>query len=154
MRLALTLLICPALALAACRRPSSSRPADLLPARIGDFDGGPLFRDDAAARRTYKRGGTRIEVTLAPFPMTDDQYREWVRTSREGYPQAALDIPPEEANGFYQCATDDSQRCDLLIQLRSGFHLEIRRRDGFSSRAEVDAVAHGLPLAALAARAR
>jgi hypothetical protein len=151
-RLLLSLLV----ACAACRRPAAPSPAgsaaDPLPARIGDFAGGPLLRDDAATRRSYVRGTTHIEVTLARFPMTAEQYRDWVRTSTEGYPQATLDLPAGDANGFYQCRTDDPERCDLLVQLRAGFHVEIRG-GGTSTRGDVDAIARGLPLRALAARA-
>jgi hypothetical protein len=154
MRLVLSLLVL----CAACRRSGASAPApsesaaDPLPARIGDFAAGPLVRDEAAARRTYARGRTRIEVTLARFPMSAEQYGDWVRTSTEGYPQAALGLPPADANGFYQCAPEGTRSCDLLIQLRAGFHVEIRG-GGTSSRADVDAIARGLPLGALAASA-
>ena len=157
MRLVLSLLVA-CVARAACRRPPAPAPTpagtadDPLPARIGDFVGGPLVRDDAATRRAYARGATRIEVTLARFPMTAAQYRDWVRTSTDGYPQAALGLPAGDANGFYQCRPDDPQRCDLLVQLRAGVHVEIRG-GGTSSRADVDAIARGLPLGLLAASA-
>jgi hypothetical protein len=154
-RLAVPLLF--ALLLSGCRRPAAPAPSstsdvDPLPARIDGFAAGPLVRDEAATRRSYTRGGTRIEVTLARFPMTAEQYRDWVRTSTEGFPQATLEVPPEEANGFYQCAPGDPPRCNLLVQLRAGYHIEIRG-GGTSTRADVDAVARGLPLRALAASA-
>jgi hypothetical protein len=69
-----------------------------------------------------------------------------------GFPQAALDAPEADANGFYQCTDEPKRSCDLLIQMRSGVHLEIRG-GGTSSREDVDAVARGLPLRTLAATA-
>jgi hypothetical protein len=67
--------------------------------------------------------------------------------SRDGYPQAVLAAPPGDANGFYQCTAEPPRSCDLLIQMRSGVHLELRG-GGTSSRADVDALAGALPLAA------
>jgi hypothetical protein len=104
-------------------------------------------------RRTYTRGGARVTVTLARYAMSSDQYDEWVRTSVAGYAQAALDVPPGSGNGFYQCAEQAPSKCDLLIQLRAGAHLEVRG-DGAATRADVDAVARGLPLRALATGTR
>jgi hypothetical protein len=122
----------------------------LLPDRIAAFTADPPTTDGAAVHRSYHRGATRIAVTLARFPMTDQQYQGWVRASREGFPQAALDVPDGTGNGFYQCADGGRPACDLLIQLRSGVHVEIRG-GGTSSREDVDAIARGLPLRALAA---
>jgi hypothetical protein len=136
---------------ACCRRPETDGGAPL-PARIGGFEGGPLERDVVATRRAYPRGGTRIEVTLAPFEMSAAQYRDWVRTSTEAFPQAVLDVPAGDGNGFYQCTETNPPRCDLLIQLRAGLHLEIRG-GGTSSREDIDEVARGLSLRALAAKA-
>jgi hypothetical protein len=115
---------------------------------MGDFVGGPLQIDGAAKRRSYARGETRVEVTMARFPMNDAEYARWVAMSREGFPQATLDVAAGEGNGFYQCATGGEARCSLLIQLRSGVHVEIRGGSG-AGRVEVDAVAAGLPLRAL-----
>ena len=56
--------------------------------------------------------------------------------------------PAEDANGFYQCTEPPAPSCDLLIQLRSGVHVEIRG-SGTTSRADVDAIARALPLRAL-----
>jgi hypothetical protein len=89
-------------------------------------------------------------VTLARFPMSAPAYAEWVRTSVEGFPQATLNLPAYAGNGFYQCSGVNQTSCDLLIQLRSGFHVEIRGA-GTSSRADVDAIARGLRLDALVA---
>jgi hypothetical protein len=122
----------------------------LLPDRIATFSAGPLATDAAATHRTYTRGKAHIAVTLARFEMSPEQYDSWVRTSREGFPQAALGLPATEGNGFYQCSAGERPSCDLLVQLRSGFHIEIRG-GGTSSREDVDAIAQGLGLAALAA---
>jgi hypothetical protein len=96
-------------------------------------------------RRTYRRGRARIEVTLARMPMSPEDYASWVKTSTASFPQAALDLPAADANGFYQCADGPPPSCDLLIQLRAGVHLEIRG-GGTSSRDDIDALARGLPL--------
>jgi hypothetical protein len=100
-------------------------------------------------RRTYRRGSARVEVTLARMPMSPDDYAGWVKTSTASFPQAALGLPAADANGFYQCSDGPSPSCDLLIQLRAGVHLELRG-GGTSSRDDVDALAHGLPLRQLA----
>jgi hypothetical protein len=122
----------------------------MLPARIAEFVGGPLVIVDAnASRRTYSRGRTRIDVTLARIPMTAAAYASWVETSTAGFPQATLGLPADQANGFYQCSTGDRPTCDLLVQLRAGFHLELRGA-GTSTRDDVDAIARGLDLRALA----
>ncbi len=135
-----------------CRRPGAA-PAtaapSVLPERIGGFVGGPLATDAVAARRTYARGASRVDVTMARFPMNDGEYARWVETSRGAFPQASLDAPPDQANGFYQCADGPDPACSLLVQLRSGVHVEIRA-DGQARRADLDLVAAGLPLRALA----
>jgi hypothetical protein len=99
-------------------------------------------------RRRYKRAGARIDVTIARTAQPPDGYDAWVAMSR-GYVQAALDAPAADANGFYQCTELPAPSCDLLIQLRSGVHLELRG-NGSSTRADVDALAAALPLRALA----
>ncbi len=121
---------------------------------LPDVDG---FVADASSsgagfvRRTYRRGRARIEVTLARMPMSPEDYASWVKTSTASFPQAALDLPAADANGFYQCTDGPPPSCDLLIQLRAGVHLEIRG-NGTSSRDDVDALARGLSLATLAGR--
>src|SRR5689334_6119871 len=90
-----------------------------LPEVIPAWTSGPLTTGEGWIRRTYARGGARVNVTLARFEMSPAQYDEWVRTSVAGYPQAALDVPPGSANGFYQCAEPSADRCALLIQLRA-----------------------------------
>ncbi|HEY7373667.1 MAG TPA: hypothetical protein VIF57_16010 [Polyangia bacterium] len=142
------------LALAACRR-TPAAPAGVafdLPDAIAGFVAGAREPGDGWVRRTYAAGGTRITVTLARHAMDDAAWDSWVRMSSAGFPQADLELPPGAANGFYQCDDRAPDRCDLLIQLRSGVHVEIRG-GGTSTRRDVDAIRRGLPLAALAADA-
>jgi hypothetical protein len=122
-----------------------------LPASVPGFTGGPATIADTYTRRTYTRGGASVTVTLARLPMDAAGYARWVTQSEDGYPQATLDVPAGEGNGFYECQDDAATRCNLLVQLRSGFHLEIRA-EGSATRADVDAVARSLPMRALAAR--
>jgi hypothetical protein len=142
-------LLCSLLAAACTRKPSPPAEAPPLPDLIPGFTSGPLGTAPAAFIRTYARGSSQVTVTLARFPMDASQYDSWVRTSIGGFPQARLDVPDGEGNGFYQCDDGKPPRCSLLIQLRSGVHLEIRGVP--ASRDEVDAVARGLPLRRLAA---
>ena len=74
-----------------------------------------------------------------------------MQTSLEAFPtlQATLDVPAGTGNGFYQCTAGARPSCDLLIELRSGVHLELRSA-GTATRADVDDLARGLPLRALA----
>ena len=99
-------------------------------------------------RRAYERGHAHVQVTLARMPMTADEYQRWLASSG-GFPQADLGLPAPEANGFYQCDDAQPPSCDLLIQLRAGYHLELRGA-GSTSRADVDALARALPVRAWA----
>ena len=164
-RLALAALLA-ASVVTGCRKPSappSSEPSAAarpvappatVPLALPEVNG---FVPDASSsgtgfvRRAYRRGRARIEVTLARMPMSPEDYASWVKTSTASFPQAALDLPAADANGFYQCTDGPPPSCDLLIQLRAGVHLEIRG-NGTSSRDDVDALARGLPLATLAGR--
>jgi hypothetical protein len=109
----------------------------------------------AWVRRSYRRGGVQVDVTLARASLAPGGFESWLEMSRS-FPQAALAAPAADANGFYQCNQPPSPvqlfpaSCDLLIQLRSGVHVELRG-NGTSSRADVDALAAALPLRALAA---
>ena len=150
-----------------CRGPSgappsaaSAKPAVVAPApvaaatalalpEVNGFVAGVSSRAAGYVRRSYTRGGARIEVTLARMPMSPEDYASWVKMSTASFPQVALDLPAEEANGFYQCSDGPPASCDLLIQLRAGVHLELRG-GGTSSRSDVDALARGLPLRQLA----
>jgi hypothetical protein len=141
------------LALGACKRapaPATASPPAAAPLALPDiagFNGSAPDPQGGAVRRRYTRGAVDITVTAARLPMTPEQYGEWVKTSVGSFPQATLDVPADRGNGFYQC--DGRNRCDLLIQLRSGVHLELRG-GGTSSREDVNAIARELPLRALA----
>ena len=135
------------------RPPAPAAASPSLPDVIPSWSAGPLQAREGYVRRTYTRGAARVTVTLARYQMSPDQYDEWVRTSEAGYPQAALDVAPGSGNGFYQCAEQAPSKCDLLIQLRAGAHLEVRG-EGAATRADVEALARGLPLRSLAAGAR
>jgi hypothetical protein len=130
------------------RHPAAPSGALVLP-EVAGFEATAPVDGPSYVRRRYSRGRARIEVTLARMPMSSDAYAEWVRMSTASFPQAALEVPAGEANGFYQCGDGATPSCDLLIQLRAGFHLEIRG-GGTSTRDDVDALAHGLRLRALA----
>jgi hypothetical protein len=156
--LAVGLLVAASMTIACRRAPPSIPVAAPPPARassaalalpeVAGFHAGPQIEGSAYVRRQYGRGRARIEVTLARMPMSADAYADWVRTSTASFPQAALDLPAGDANGFYQCSDGANPSCDLLIQLRAGLHLEIRG-GGTSSRDDVDALARGLSLRAL-----
>jgi hypothetical protein len=117
--------------------------------QVAGFEATTPVDGPSYVRRRYSRGRARIEVTLARMPMSSDAYADWVRMSTASFPQAALEVPAGDANGFYQCSEGETSSCDLLIQLRAGFHLEIRG-GGTSTRDDVDALARGLRLRALA----
>jgi hypothetical protein len=157
----LFLLIVSIVGMQACDRPTPSPAKPRASAntsgneRVGElpevagFIAGPPTRDAAAVRRTYTRGAARIVVTRARFPLSPEQYDDWVKTSTAGYPQATLDVRPGTANGFYQCTAGIDSSCDLLIQLRAGVHLELRG-SGTSHQRDVDDLARGLPLRTIA----
>jgi hypothetical protein len=79
--------------------------------------------------------------------MTSAQYQEWLRASAD-FPQADLGIEPSQGNGFYQCASEDPSRCNLLVQLRCGIHLELRGPT-VARRRDADALAQGLSMPSL-----
>jgi hypothetical protein len=136
--------------LASCRTsPTPAAAVFDLPDVIPGFVAGAREPGDGYVRRTYSAGATRITVTLARHPMDDAAWDGWVRMSTAGFPQADLALPADAGNGFYQCDDRAPDRCDLLIQLRSGVHIEIRG-GGTSTRRDVDAIRRGLPIAALA----
>jgi hypothetical protein len=101
------------------------------------------------ARRSYRHGLVQIEVTLARTQLPTGGFEAWLAMS-QAFPQAKLAAPASDANGFYQCVSFPTESCDLLVQLRSGVHIELRG-NGSSHRADVDALAAALPLRALAA---
>ena len=135
--------------LMACRRPAAAPDAFDLPDAIAGFAAGAREPGEGYVRRTYTAGATRITVTLARHAMDRAAYEGWVSMSTAGFPQADLGLPADAGNGFYQCDTAAPPQCDLLIQLRSGVHVEIRGA-GRSTRDDVDTIRAGLPVAALA----
>jgi hypothetical protein len=162
-RLAIVALLLAGIAVG-CRRPSGPPPSpssspspspaangSLALRDVNGFAAGATSRGDGYVRRTYTRGGARIDVTLARMPMSPDDYASWVKMSTASFPQAALELSAADANGFYQCSDRPPPSCDLLIQLRAGLHLELRG-GGTSSRDDVDALARGLSLATLGGR--
>jgi hypothetical protein len=116
---------------------------------VAGFAAGPLTRGAGYVRRSYARGRALIDVTLAQMAISPDDYDRWVAASAS-FPQATLDLPAGQANGFYQCTGGPPESCDLLIQLRAGVHVELRS-GGTATRDDVDALARALPLRALAA---
>ncbi|HTA20304.1 MAG TPA: hypothetical protein VK989_13490 [Polyangia bacterium] len=165
MRRAAPLVILLLAAFAGCRRPSETSPGEravvekgpapqplALPDTLAGFAGGPIQHGPTWIRRTYAHGATLVDTTLAMAQQPPGGFDGWVTTSRAGYPQAALAAPPRDVNGFYQCSDGPPPSCDLLIQMRSGIHLELRG-GGTSSRADVDALAAAMPLAAWGAGA-
>ena len=135
--------------LAGCRRAAPAAPAFDLPDAIPGFSAGARQPGDDYLRRTYTAGATHITVTLARHPMDQTAYDNWLAMSNAGFPQADLGLPAAAGNGFYQCEARAPDSCDLLIQLRSGVHVEIRG-GGTSARRDVDVIRRGLPLTALA----
>jgi hypothetical protein len=136
--------------LTSCRKaPAPTAVVFDLPDAIPGFVAGAREPGDGYVRRTYTAGATRINVTLARHPMDDAAWDGWVHMSAAGFPQADLGLPAEAGNGFYQCDDRAPDRCDLLIQLRAGVHIEIRG-GGTSTRRDVDSIRRGLPITALA----
>jgi hypothetical protein len=140
----------------ACRRPSppsapspdnDQAPRPLaLPDTLAGFSGLPIEHGPTWVRRRYTRGATLVDATLAITPQPPGGFEGWLAMSR-AFPQATLAARPTDVNGFYQCAAGPPPSCDLLIQMRSGVHLELRG-GGTSTRADVDALAGALPLGA------
>ena len=144
------LLLLAVASLTSCRKsPAPAATVFDLPDAIPGFVAGTREPGDGYVRRNYTTNATHITVTLARHPMDDAAWDGWVRMSTAGFPQADLGLPADAGNGFYQCDDRAPDRCDLLIQLRSGVHIEIRG-GGTSTRHDVDAIRRGLPVAALA----
>ncbi|MBS2030584.1 MAG: hypothetical protein JST54_21960 [Deltaproteobacteria bacterium] len=123
----------------------STKRASELP-EVSGFGAEPIERGEGYVRRAYTRGSARISVTLAGMPMTDDGWRSWVQNSGS-YPRADVGLPESQACGFYACnGTGDAERCDLHLQLRAGWHVELFG-NGTARRADLDALVAGLPLA-------
>jgi hypothetical protein len=146
-----------AMALAACKGSAPPPPpavgplARWLPEKADAFAGGALETKEAFARREYTKGAARISVTVARVPTTQAQFDEWTRTSA-AYPPAILEVPPGTTTGFYACAgvrPDGWQLCDLHIQTRSGFHVEVMG-NGTATRPDLEQLMRGIPLRGMA----
>jgi len=131
----------------------AARLARALPDGAPPFTAGPLLVEakDGYARRRYERGAVAAEITVAARPQTAAEFADWEAQSRD-YPQAALALPPSAANGFFTCAGPGTQgACDLHIQMRAGFHVEVMS-GGHATRADLDQLMARIPLAALVDR--
>jgi hypothetical protein len=115
------------------------------------FTAGPLESTPQYVRRVYSRNGERVAVTLARLPMSAEQYQGWGQMSTATFPlaQAELDVAPGDGNAFHECSRDQPSRCDLLVQLRCGAHLEIRGDGRVALQNDADAIGAELPVRAL-----
>jgi hypothetical protein len=85
----------------------------------------PIDFGQGYIRRTYVSGTERVEITIARFGKDPGAFERWVAGSAS-YPQAQLSLPAAQGNGFFSCASPLADAaCDLHIQLRSGFHVEV-----------------------------
>ena len=143
------ILLLAACLLASCRRAPREAHGFDLPDAIPGFVAGAREPGNGYLRRTYTAGPTHITVTLARHPIDQAAYDAWLAMSTAGFAQAELGLPASAGNGFYQCDGRVPESCDLLIQLRSGVHVEIRGA-GTSTRHDVDTIRSALPLTTLA----
>jgi hypothetical protein len=103
---------------------------------------------DGYVHRRYQRGGASVEITVAERPQAPGEYEQWLAQSRD-YPQAALPVRADTANGFYTCAGPGTAgACDLHVQTRAGFHVEVLG-GGHATRADLDELVARLPLVTL-----
>jgi hypothetical protein len=121
-----------------------------LPDAAAPFAAGPLLIGDGFVRRRYQRGTRAVDVTVAVLAQGQGQgidgYEGWLAQSRD-YPQAALGLPPDAANGFYT-GGGTAGPCALHIQTRSGFHIEMMGEGGTTC-ADLDELVARIPLAPL-----
>jgi hypothetical protein len=122
-----------------------------LPAAAGGFVATAIEQGAGFVRRVYARGPARITVTLAE--LSGPSLERWIQMSTEaGYPEAMLGAPRDEAWGFYDCSgAREGERCDLHAHTRGRVHIEMES-GGTATRADLDALAQGLAIRALAAR--
>jgi hypothetical protein len=123
---------------------------DLLPDRLPPFTATGAIQSQAGfVRRTYGQGHARVEVTLAHLGPEQVRYDTWLAGSAD-YPQANLPVPASDANGFFTCASDrQDAACDLHIQLRAGYHVELMG-NGRVPRQDLAEMVRHIPLATLA----
>jgi hypothetical protein len=117
---------------------SSSAFDKILPAAAPPFSAASSIQfGKGYVRRAYVSGSERVEITIAHFGQDPGAFERWVAGSAN-YPQAQLALPAAEANGFFSCTSDLAEApCDLHIQLRSGFHVEVMG-NGRVSRANLE----------------
>jgi hypothetical protein len=85
----------------------------------------PVHYGKGFVRRTYAAGDEHVAITIARYGQNLGAFERWVAESAD-YPQAQLSLPAELANGFFTCASKLADApCDLHIQLRAGFHVEV-----------------------------
>lgn len=85
----------------------------------------PMHYGKGYVRRTYAAGEERVAITIARYGQDPGAFERWVAESAS-YPQAQLSLPAALANGFFTCTSKLADAaCDLHIQLRSGFHVEV-----------------------------
>ena len=125
--------------------------ARILPGRAPPFVAAtPVQAHDGFFRRAYVSGEKQVEITVARTGGEPGAYDKWVAAS-QSYPQVALPLPDGEANGFFTCASDrNDAACDMHLQLRQGFHVEVMG-NGRVPRADLEAMLAHLSLAELAA---
>ena len=93
-------------------------------------------------RRAYAVRDKHVEITIARFGQDPGAFDRWVAGS-ENYPQAELSLPATQANGFFSCASEHADApCDLHIQLRSGFHVEVMGNGRIPRRDLAQFIAH------------
>ena len=70
-------------------------------------------------------------------------------TAARDYPVATLDLPASEALGFFTCSDPAGRAaCDLHVQLRAGYHVEVMG-GGTASRADLEQLMVAVPMTAL-----
>ena len=146
MMLALLLAVAPG-----CQEPTAQRAADSSLRSLPDlpgFSAGALQSTPQYVRRVYTRSREKIAVTLARLPMSAEQYRNWVEMSVASFPQVQLDVADGDGNAFHECSREKPERCDLLVQLRCGAHLEIRGEGAVALQRGADAIGALLPMRA------
>ena len=124
---------------------------EILPERIaGLAAAGSVEHGDGYLRRSYVLGEERVEITVARSGGELGAYDKWVAGSAD-YAQVALALPPGEANGFLTCASERADAaCDLHVQMRAGFHIEMMG-NGRVPRPDMLDLGQQFPLAALLA---
>src|SRR5258708_4751040 len=79
-------------------RPPAPAALFALPDSLAGFTAGPAVAGDTFVRRTYARGATRIDVTLAHAiaPLGPGGFAGWLEITPPGFPQPSLTAPPAQ----------------------------------------------------------